>query len=85
MLNDHKFLMYGGGLFAGIAVTIATIPSDAVLCVDNRTMCAPLAPPMGDEPSGNEPQPLGGGILLTAASTGTLNVPLYATASIKVM
>jgi hypothetical protein len=83
VLKDNKFLIYGGGLFAGVAVTIATIPSEAVFCIDNRAMCAPLAPPMGDEPSGNEPQPLGGGILITAASTGTVNVPLYATATIK--
>jgi hypothetical protein len=48
-------------------------------------MCAPLALPMDDEPNGNEPQPLyAKGPLTVAASTGTLNVPLYATATIKV-
>jgi hypothetical protein len=49
-------------------------------------MCAPLAQSMDDEPSGKEPQPLGGiNPLTVVASTGTLNVPLYATANFKVM
>ena len=46
MLKDNKFLMYGGGLFAGVAVTIPTITSDVVFGVDNRTMCAPLVQPL---------------------------------------
>jgi hypothetical protein len=85
VLKGNKFLIYGGGLFAGAAVTIATIPSDAVFCVDNRAMCATLAAALDDEPSGNEPQPLGTRTpLIVIASTGSLNVPLYATPTIKV-
>ena len=85
MLRDHKSLIYGGGLFAGVAVAMPLIQSDAIFCVDNRVMCAPLATPPDDEPSGNEPQPLGRiNPLSVVASTGSVSVPLYARATIKV-
>jgi hypothetical protein len=85
VLKDSKFLIYCGAPLACAAVALPILPSAAAFCVDNRVMCAPSALPMDDEPNGNEPQPLyAKGPLTVAASTGTLNVPLYATASIKV-
>jgi hypothetical protein len=85
VLKDNKLLTYGGGLFAGVAIATPLFASEGVFCVDNRLMCALLAQPMDDEPSGNEPQPLGARIPLTAiTSTGSLNVPLYASLVIKV-
>jgi hypothetical protein len=85
VLTDNKFLIYGGGLFAGVAIAAPLFASEGVFCVDNRLMCAPLAQPMDDEPSGNEPQPLGARIPLTViTSTVSLNVPLYANLVIKI-
>jgi hypothetical protein len=86
VLKDNRFLIYGGGLFASAALTIATIPSDAVICVDDRTMCAPPMVAMGDKPSGNEPQPLSGarGVVVYSASAGTVSMPHSATIMIKV-
>jgi hypothetical protein len=75
VLKDNKFLIYGGGLLAVAAVIVPAIPSEAVVCIDNRFMCAPLAPAT-DEPSGNEPQPLTRiNSLSVIASTGTLVQP----------
>jgi hypothetical protein len=75
VLKDNKFLIYGGGLFAGAAITIAILPSGATFCVDNRTMCAPFALPADDEPSGNEPQPLTriGPLVSATASASSLS------------
>jgi hypothetical protein len=85
LLKDSKFLIYCGAPLACAAVTLPILPSAAAFCVDNRVMCAPLATPPDDEPSGNESQPLyAKGPLSVVGSTGTLNVPLYATATIKV-
>lgn len=79
MLKDNRFVIYYGAPLAAVAVALPTLPSDAVFCVDNRVMCAPLAQPMDDEPTGNEPQPLGArSPLIAVTSTGSLNVPLYA-------
>jgi hypothetical protein len=85
VLKDNKLLTYGGGLFAGAAIAPPFLGSEGVFCVDNRLMCAPLAQPMDDEPSGNEPQPLGARIPLTViTSTGSFNVPVYASLVIMV-
>jgi hypothetical protein len=73
VLRDHKYLIYGGGLFAGVAVATPILPSDAVFCVDNRVMCAPLPVQMGDLPSEDGPQPIHTlNPLLVAGSTATL-------------
>jgi hypothetical protein len=78
VLRDNKTLIYCGGALAGVAVTLSTIPSGAAFCVDNRAMCAPLATPPDDEPSGNEPHALlVKNSLSVIASTGSTNVPLY--------
>ena len=86
MLKDNKLVIYCGAPLTCAAVILPTLPSDAVFCVDNRVMCAPLTQAMDDEPTGNEPQPLGtrGRIIAVASATGTLNVPLYANLVIKV-
>jgi hypothetical protein len=84
VLKDNKFLIYCGAPLACAAVALPILPSAAAFCVDNRVMCAPLAPPMADEPGGNEAQPLyARGPLTVIASTGTLSVPRYATATTK--
>jgi hypothetical protein len=49
MLKDSKFLIYCGAPLACAAVALPTLPSDAVFCVDNRVMCAPLMQPMDDD------------------------------------
>ena len=80
MLRNNKFLIYGGGLFAGFAVASPLLPSHAAFCIDNRIMCAPPSPEMGDEPSGNEPgAPLRINPLSVIASTGSISQPLSAT------
>jgi hypothetical protein len=86
VLKDNKFFIYGGSLFTSVAVVAPILPSDAAICVDNRAMCAPLAQPMDDEPSGNEPQPPGTRtVIIAVASTAGLNVPfIYGNLAIKV-
>jgi hypothetical protein len=75
MLKDHKLLIYCGAPLTFTAVALSTLPSDAVICLDNRVMCAPLVPPMADEPSGNEPQPiLGTRSPLIAVSSAVVNL-----------
>jgi hypothetical protein len=87
VLKDSKFLIYVGAPLTCAAVAIPTLPSDAVFCVDNRAMCAPLAQPADDEPSGNEPQPLLGKrspLIAVTSATGTLNVPRYANLVVRI-
>jgi hypothetical protein len=86
VLKDNKFFIYGGGLLTSVAIALPTLPSDAAICIDNRVMCAPLALPMDDEPSGNEPQPLGTrSVLVAVTSTASLNVPfIYGNLAIRV-
>jgi hypothetical protein len=85
VLRDKKFLIYGGGLFAGFAVASPLLPSHAALCIDNRVMCAPPSPEMGDEPSRKEPgAPNRINPLSVAASTASVTQPLHATIVFKV-
>jgi hypothetical protein len=79
VLRDNKFMIYGGGLFAGFAVASPLVPSLAAFCIDNRVICAPLSPEMGDEPGGNEAgAPVRINPLSVIASTGSISQPLYA-------
>ena len=73
MLKDQKLLIYGGGLFAGAAIVMANLPSDAAPC-DARTMCAPLPIHMGDLPSEDAPEGPGPGSLLTVNTTASISV-----------
>jgi hypothetical protein len=85
VFKDNKFLIYCGAplTFAAVALSLPILSSDPVFCVDNRVICAPLALPMDDEPSGNEPQPILGtrSPLIAVASTV---VNLSATTMLKV-
>lgn len=76
MLKDHKFLIYGGGLFAGAAIAASVVlPSEEAFCLDNCVLCAPVSPPIADSPSNDEPQPIARVTTLSVAgSTATVQL-----------
>lgn len=74
MLKENKYLIYGGSLFAGVAITAGVIDIDQGICLDRRVMCGPLPMHMADVPGEDAPHPLQTINSFAAATSSTSSV-----------
>ena len=75
MLKDHKLLIYTGAALATGAIANSVLPSDGGICLDRRTMCAPLPAQLDDEPApSNDPLQQQRSLVVAAASVSSVSI-----------